>query len=72
MHREPAYGVTCRSRDAYSEPHTTHSPPDTRCAVSCLGAAHLMSTGKPFPLRRKAPRVTADAQPRPAASPTQR
>lgn len=72
MHRYPTHGATCRPRDACSEPHTSHRPPDTRCVVSCLGAAHLMSTGKPFPLRRKAPRVTADAQPRPAASPTQR
>jgi len=47
-------------------------PPDQRCAASCLGAAHRLSTGKPFPLRRKTPRVTADARPRPAASPTQR
>jgi hypothetical protein len=42
-------------------------PPDQRCAASCLGAAHRLSTGKPLPLRRKTPRVTADARPRPAA-----
>jgi hypothetical protein len=27
--------------------------PNQRCIVSCLGAAHRLSTGKPFPLRRK-------------------
>ena len=27
------------------------APPDQRCGLSCLGAAHRMSTGKPFPLR---------------------
>ena len=29
------------------------TPPDQRCVVCCLGAAHRLSTGKPFPLRRK-------------------
>ena len=27
------------------------APPDQRCGLSCLGAAHLTSTGRPFPPR---------------------
>ncbi|MFK5037208.1 hypothetical protein ACI4BF_29055, partial [Klebsiella pneumoniae] len=27
--------------------------PNQCCVVSCLGAAHRLSTGKPFPPRRK-------------------